>query len=334
MSSRSNIGSRPVAMDCEWRVFFRKSRGVGSSASRERRVAVVQVADTRGMILVIQVYAMGRFPIRLIDLLENSKVAKFGVNILNDGNKLFRDYGILSNNLVELGALALVADPSGTERSKTKRKIVSLAKLVQWYCSKTLEKGDERTSNWEMELSKQQLHYAANDVHSSLVVYKNMCDLARIHEIDLDKQSNLFTSSVSWPAPAPTPAPTPTHADSQPSDTPTSQVPAKKYMHPQHLRAYNFWHIQHMSMHDMCLKLSLKAQYPHLQTHIQTQTQTQDIRLKPSTVISYIVGALQADPALEWNVDELRKLLQMEAGSWVRHRDWVLSRGLQIPSSV
>lgn len=46
----------------------------------------------------------------------------------DDGKKLFRDYGILAQNLVELGALAMVADPA----AKHRRKIVSLAKVYRF----------------------------------------------------------------------------------------------------------------------------------------------------------------------------------------------------------
>lgn len=45
--------------------------------------------------------------------------------VLDDGKKLFRDYGILAKNLVELGSVALVVDPVPIAR----RKIVSLAKV-------------------------------------------------------------------------------------------------------------------------------------------------------------------------------------------------------------
>lgn len=45
---------------------------------------------------------------------------------IDDGAKLFRDYGILAKGLVELGGLALFVDPKG---AKEKRKIVSLAKV-------------------------------------------------------------------------------------------------------------------------------------------------------------------------------------------------------------
>jgi hypothetical protein len=47
---------------------------------------------------------------------------------------LFRDYGILAQNLVELGALALLADPAGSkEKRANKRKIVSLVKVSLYF---------------------------------------------------------------------------------------------------------------------------------------------------------------------------------------------------------
>jgi hypothetical protein len=56
-----------MALDMEWRVLFRRQRNSTSTQMTERRIAVVQVADTRGVILVVQVYGMERtltFPIR------------------------------------------------------------------------------------------------------------------------------------------------------------------------------------------------------------------------------------------------------------------------------
>ena len=55
------------------------------------------------------------------------------VSSTDDGKKLFRDYGILAKNLVELGAVALVADPDA-RFGKTKRKIVSLVKVRTLIC--------------------------------------------------------------------------------------------------------------------------------------------------------------------------------------------------------
>lgn len=48
--------------------------------------------------------------------------------------------------------------------------------------------------------------------------------------------------------------------------------------------------------------------------------------LKASTVISYVIRALQADVLLPFDVRELRHLVQMEAGSWQRHRAWIHER--------
>ena len=50
----------PVAFDMEWRFYF-VERGLETSKRMiERRTAVVQVADSNGFILVIQIYNMNR----------------------------------------------------------------------------------------------------------------------------------------------------------------------------------------------------------------------------------------------------------------------------------
>lgn len=74
--------------------------------------------------------------------------------ISDDGRKLFRDYGILAANLVELGGLARAADPS----CSFTRSIVALAKVVETYTGKVLDKGKVRSSDWEhVPLSEEQL---------------------------------------------------------------------------------------------------------------------------------------------------------------------------------
>jgi len=137
----------------------------------------------------------------LRSLLENPEIPKIGVNILNDGKKLFRDHGILAKNLVELGALALLVDPVGSqERSKSKRRVVSLVKLVRWYCGMEVDKGKERISDWEMKLESEQIDYAANDVHSSMVVYQKLCNIAQLNAITLADKKSAFTSDVESPS--------------------------------------------------------------------------------------------------------------------------------------
>jgi hypothetical protein len=56
--SQSNTSHRPLAFDIEWRVFFRRKSASSTANNVERRSSVVQLADTSGLILVIQVYDM------------------------------------------------------------------------------------------------------------------------------------------------------------------------------------------------------------------------------------------------------------------------------------
>lgn len=69
--------------------------------------------------------------------------------------KLFRDYGILASNLVELGALACQVDKSFA--STFRRPIVSLTKVVSYFLKKTLDKGPVRTSDWSKDLTREQM---------------------------------------------------------------------------------------------------------------------------------------------------------------------------------
>lgn len=41
---------------------------------------------------------------------------------------------------------------------------------------------------------------------------------------------------------------------------------------------------------------------------------------------SYVVRALQADSSLPFDMDRLKAFVQLEAGSWTRHRDWILQK--------
>lgn len=50
------------------------------------------------------------------------------------------------------------------------------------------------------------------------------------------------------------------------------------------------------------------------------------IELKVIVYRSYVVRALQADPVLPYSMDRLKTFVQREAGSWRRHRDWILKQ--------
>jgi len=51
---------------------------------------------------------------------------------IDDGRKLFRDFGILARNLVELGGVARQADPDFVRAFGSNRSMVSLAKVSKF----------------------------------------------------------------------------------------------------------------------------------------------------------------------------------------------------------
>ncbi|KAI0040605.1 hypothetical protein FA95DRAFT_1611668 [Auriscalpium vulgare] len=71
------------------------------------------------------------------------------------------------------------------------------------------------------------------------------------------------------------------------------------------MRAYTLWRAGH-GLLDICVRLRSAAN-----------------PLQESTVITYVVQALERDPGLPFEMRALRALVQTEPGSWVRHRDCV-----------
>ncbi|EKM56744.1 uncharacterized protein PHACADRAFT_172418 [Phanerochaete carnosa HHB-10118-sp] len=173
----------PIGFDMEWRVFFRRG-----ASTTTRRTALIQLSSQNTILLVHE-------------LIEDCSVPKVGVNIRNDGLKLYKDYQVAARNLIELGAFAKQADPSFS--APHKRNIVSLVTMVGMYERREVHKGDVRTGNWELlPLAEDQKIYAANDAHSALMVYLTLCKIKEEKESVLDPKA--FTSSIaveSYPEP-------------------------------------------------------------------------------------------------------------------------------------
>lgn len=107
---------------------------------------------------------------------------------------------------------------------------------------------------------------AANDAHSSLMVYNELLNLSRTHSCSLDGDvRNQFTSDVTWPL------------ESIVGDL----VSSDEKVRPQHLRAYNYWHLKKLTLDDMCRKLSLKDKG----YYGAVPTTEDDMALKPGTVM-------------------------------------------------
>ncbi|THH02007.1 hypothetical protein EW026_g786 [Hermanssonia centrifuga] len=269
---------------------------------------------------------MKKVPEAVKKIIESENVVKCGVNIRNDGMKLYRDFGILPRNLVELGAFAHRADK--TFKNTYSRTIVSLVRMTEKYLNQTVDKPAVRTGNWEVQpLSEEQIHYAANDAYSSLMIYKKLWELATDqlpqeestqilkHYIDLrseHSEGKLDRATSSASTARPTTASAVIKATAS-SDTgvvsPTSTaVLYSGAATPQQIKAYTLWHRDGMSLDDMCV--ALNAEKPVLRT----------------TAITYVVKALEADDTLPFDIENLKAFALQDGRSWIRHRAWILQQ--------
>jgi hypothetical protein len=109
---------------------------------------------------------------------------------------------------------------------------------------------------------------AANDAHSSLLVYNKLLKIGETHSCALADVSSQYTSEVTWSM----------GSDNMSTLQLTSQL--SEGMRPQYLRAYEYWHWKELPLDEMCVKLSLKSKgyYGPVQ-------QGENVALKPGTIM-------------------------------------------------
>jgi hypothetical protein len=181
--------------------------------------------------------------------------------------KLFRDYGILASNLVELGALACQVDKNFL--STFKRPIVSLAKMVSYILRKTLDKGPVRVSDWSKDLTREQMKCkylsktnlseetisptvdASNDVHSGLKVYKSLMRTARSSKAQLTPER--YTADLAGELRGRRD----NHIICRTSHDRNAQTPSEEGG-PPHRQAYLLWHRGH-GLLDICIRMRNQA---------------------------------------------------------------------------
>jgi hypothetical protein len=213
------------------------------------------------------IFAVIHFP----DITVASKSSSF----IDDGHKLYRDFGIRAQNLVELGALARHVDPPFAAIHK--KPLIGLDDVVAHYTHKWLKKGKERTSNWEAVLNGYMIDCqllflafgsgicadsnfggsfwslpkdAANDVHCALTVHKAIAAIADHNGITLSPGA--YTSNITGSAKT---ASNPTSTLEVPVANGLSERPS-----PQYLRAYKMWHLHNKPLDAMCAELTSRGE--------------------------------------------------------------------------
>ncbi|THH12881.1 hypothetical protein EW146_g7286 [Bondarzewia mesenterica] len=160
-----------VGFDLEWKPNYRRGE-------LERPAALIQIG-CESVVLLIQVSAMKAFPEKLRQFLECPRKFKVGVGIQHDCRKLYRDFKISVRSCIDLSLLARSVDSRWKGPYKNP---IGLARLTETYLDRALPKGKVTRSNWEATLSAIQLDYAANDCHSSLLVYHKLMARAVVTE--------------------------------------------------------------------------------------------------------------------------------------------------------
>ncbi|KAJ7596714.1 ribonuclease H-like domain-containing protein, partial [Mycena floridula] len=160
-------GETAFGFDVEWKPSFRKGEA-------EHPVALVQLA-TNNRILLIQISAMSAVPEKLVALLTDPNIVKAGVGIQGDIKKIHKDLNICTRSCVDLSLLARTVDNARWKGPY--KNPIGLARLTEVYENKALGKGLITRSNWELDLSPEQIEYASNDAHAGFALYTRLSAL-------------------------------------------------------------------------------------------------------------------------------------------------------------
>jgi len=162
-----------LGLDCEWAAPWHRGPGVPD------RVATLQLfhhGSGGRRALVFRIAGLGdKFPLAVVALLGDARVAKVGVNVSGDATRLVRDFGCPVRGLYDLSNL-------NKKAGQKLRKGISLEDLVRTHCPEDMHiaKSHEamskgvRTGNWEAwPLSAEQIEYAAKDAALGVMAFMN-----------------------------------------------------------------------------------------------------------------------------------------------------------------
>nr|AHW98474.1 3'-5' exonuclease [Oryza brachyantha] len=168
-------GQVSLGFDLEWRPFPRRG-------DPPCKVAVMQLCMEKTHCYVMHIIHSGVPPL-LKSLLEDSSSVKVGICIDNDARKMFKDYDVHVQPLMDLSILANAKLGGPPKRW-------SLASLTEMITCKELPKPSNiRMGNWEAYvLSKQQLQYAATDAYISWHLYEVLQSLPD-NNIEVEKET-------------------------------------------------------------------------------------------------------------------------------------------------
>ncbi|KZT50052.1 ribonuclease H-like protein [Calocera cornea HHB12733] len=153
----ASLGNR-IAFDLEWY----NHPGQDKDAQRS---AVLLLCDGH-MALLIPLLRLQELPNSLRNTFESPGTLKAAVGISNDIARLWQEFKLVINNLVDISTLAKTVDPETWTVSIARNEALGARMLCAVYLKRPLIKDPSvRTGNWEAwPLSPEQLRYAFDDV--------------------------------------------------------------------------------------------------------------------------------------------------------------------------
>ena len=144
-----------LGLDCEW---------VSPREGAPHRIALIQLALEGGWCILLRMNKLQILPKGVAPIFLDPNILKLGVGVGDDAHKVLRDFGIAVRGWVDTAHIASALRPNW--------KKFGLAGQVQAFLGVTLDKNFKvRCGDWEADdLSKKQIHYAANDALSGLNV--------------------------------------------------------------------------------------------------------------------------------------------------------------------
>ncbi|KAI0042666.1 hypothetical protein FA95DRAFT_1610002 [Auriscalpium vulgare] len=163
---------------------------------RERTKTLMLQLSTKSNIVLLQVERIRVLPPRFIKIMEDGLTVKVGMNIVEKAEQLRQHYGVQSLNLVDLNGVARqyekISDPDREYTPRTLEELLWLhlrSRLVPMPPYDTAKR--YKYAN---------VYGFANNIHSQIVLYKNLMKQAGQMGVDLDP-----TEFTYHPEPAPSP---------------------------------------------------------------------------------------------------------------------------------
>lgn len=170
--AREFLNESIIGFDMEWEPWAAMAK-----SSPKHNVSLIQIAAEDKIGLFHLAMFSGDTPDKLMPpslraILESRRIAKAGVNVSGDANRLRKCLNVEMQGLFELSHLYRVVELSQSAPAQVNKRLVKLAEQVQTILGLPLKKDAVQTSAWSKKLHMEQTDYAASDAYAGYHLYR------------------------------------------------------------------------------------------------------------------------------------------------------------------